>query len=58
MAAGLQKTGYEAYVVTAETAGSIWHRVRLGQFTDLGTANRFKEALPVPQFKRAYVAVK
>jgi cell division septation protein DedD len=58
MAAGLQKTGYEAYVVTAETTGSIWHRVRLGQFTDLGTANRFKETLPVPQFKRAYVAVK
>jgi cell division septation protein DedD len=58
MAAGLQKSGYEAYVVTAETAGNIWHRVRLGGFTDFGTANRFKETLPVPQFKRAYVAVK
>ena len=57
MAAALRKDGYEAYVVTAQAAGNVWHRVRVGQFADLVTANRFKESMPVPQFKRAYVAV-
>ena len=57
MAAALRKDGYEAYVVTAQPAGAIWHRVRVGQFADLVTANRFKESMPVPQFSRAYVAV-
>jgi general secretion pathway protein D len=57
IAAALRKDGYEAYVVTAQPAGAIWHRVRVGQFADLVTANRFKESMPMPQFKHAYVAV-
>ena len=57
MVAGLRKNGYEAYVVTAQPAGNIWHRVRIGQFADLNTANRFKESMPMPQFQRAYVTV-
>ena len=57
MAAGLRASGYEAYVVSAEALGKVWHRVRVGQFFDLGAANRFKDSLPKAEFKRSYVAV-
>jgi DedD protein len=57
MANELRSHGYDAYVVTAQIATNTWYRVRVGQFAELGAANRLKEALlNASQFKRAYVA--
>jgi cell division septation protein DedD len=57
MAASLRAGGYDAYVVTAEALGKIWHRVRVGRFFDLGSADHVKNALRASKFKHAYVAV-
>ena len=57
MATELRSHGYDAYVMTAQIATTTWYRVRVGQFAELGAANRLKEALlNASQFKRAYVA--
>ncbi len=57
MATELRSHGYDAYVMTAQIATTTWYRVRVGQFSELGAANRLKEALlNASQFKRAYVA--
>lgn len=54
----LRKQGYDAYVMTAQTAGSTWHRVRVGQFPEPSAANLLKETLlKTSQFRHAYVAV-
>lgn len=55
----LRNQGYDAYVMIAQTAGSTWHRVRVGQFPEPSAAKRLKETLlKTPQFKHAYVAVR
>jgi cell division septation protein DedD len=57
MAAGLQKNGYEAYVMTAHAEGKTWYRVRVGQYPDVASAKQLRQALAAaPQFKGAYVA--
>jgi general secretion pathway protein D len=53
--ADLRGRGYEAYVVAAEVSGKTWHRVRVGQFSEVAAANSFKESLRAPEFKQAYV---
>lgn len=58
MATGLRQAGYDAYVITAETDNKTWHRVRVGQFSDLGAAKRLRESLiDDARFKQAYVAL-
>jgi hypothetical protein len=43
----LQKLGLEVYLVKtdADTAGRVWHRVRMGHFTTLAEARRVAERL-------------
>ena len=57
IAAGLRKNGYEAYVKTVQLETKTWHRVRVGQFSDVASANQLKQALVnALQFKGAYIA--
>jgi cell division septation protein DedD len=57
MAASLQKSGYDAYVITHEADNKTWHRVRVGRFADLRAANQLKNTLAYStEFKHAYVA--
>jgi cell division septation protein DedD len=57
MVGELRQKGFEAFVMTAQAESKTWHRVRVGQFSDLGTANRVKESLSnEAQVKDAYVA--
>jgi cell division septation protein DedD len=54
----LRKTGYEAYVVTFQGEGKIWHRVRIGRFENHRDAIELQKALVAnKQFQRAYVAL-
>ncbi|HWP24140.1 MAG TPA: SPOR domain-containing protein [Candidatus Binatia bacterium] len=58
IAEDLRKSGYDAYVTTFENENRVWHRVRVGRFTDLGAANELKDSLAKSrQFNQAYVAV-
>lgn len=46
MVVSLQKQGFSPYVVSAKVAGKgVWHRVRLGRFTDQQTAQEGKHVL-------------
>ncbi len=57
MVIGLRKNGYEAYVMTVQTESKTWHRVRVGQFTEVASAKQLRQALASAlQFKGAYVA--
>jgi cell division septation protein DedD len=57
MALGLRNSGYDAYVITSQVESKTWHRVRVGQFTEIGLAKQLKQSLVnAPQFKHAYVA--
>ena len=57
MALGLRTNGYDAYVMTAQAENKTWHRVRVGQFSDVGSAKQLKQSLAnSPQFKGAYIA--
>jgi len=57
MAVGLQKHGYQAYVMTVQTESKTWHRVRIGQFSDIVSAKQLRESLASAlQFKGAYIA--
>jgi cell division septation protein DedD len=54
----LRKTGYEAYVMTFQSEGKIWHRVRIGRFESQRDAIELQRALVAnKQFQRAYVAL-
>ena len=54
----LRKTGYEAYVMTFQGEGKIWHRVRIGRFENHRDASELQKALAANrQFQRAYVAL-
>jgi len=58
MALLLRNNGYDAYVMTAHAENKIWHRVRVGQFADIGAAKQLRQSLiTTPQFKDAYLAV-
>jgi general secretion pathway protein D len=53
----LRKNGYEAYVMTIRADTKTWHRVRVGQLTDVKAASELKKTLAsVTPFKQAYVA--
>ncbi|MGH7795853.1 MAG: type II secretion system secretin GspD [Candidatus Binatia bacterium] len=57
IASGLREGGYEAYVLTAQVEGKTWHRVRVGQFSDLRAAKHLKESLVnKAHFQDAYIA--
>ena len=56
MALGLRNSGYDAYVMTSQIESKTWHRVRVGQFADIGLAKQLKQTLLNTQFKHAYVA--
>ena len=57
IALGLQKKGYEAYVMTVRTESKMWYRVRVGQFPDVISAKQFRQSLVnALQLKGAYVA--
>ena len=56
MIRGLRESGYDAYIVTIETEGKTWHRVRVGHLSELNAANRLKQSLTDQvSFKQAYV---
>ena len=58
MVQGLQNQGYNAYVMTTQSETRTWHRVRVGQFTDIGLAKQVRQSLmQMPPFKGAYIAV-
>ena len=53
----LRQDGYDAFVLTGAGESKTWHRVRVGQFIDIGAAKRVREVLSEQaQFKDAYVA--
>jgi cell division septation protein DedD len=57
MVLGLRNSGYDAYVLTSQVENKTWHRVRVGQFADIGLAKQLKQSLVnTLQFKQAYVA--
>ena len=54
----LRKTGYEAYILTFQVGGKIWHRVRIGRFENHRDATELQKALVAnKQFQGAYVAL-
>lgn len=56
MALGLRDKGFDAYVMTAQNQRKTWHRVRVGRFPTIGSAERLKLSLvSFSEFKRAYV---
>jgi cell division septation protein DedD len=56
IASALREGGYEAYVLTAAVEGKTWHRVRVGQFSDLRAAQHLQDSLVYRgHFKDAYV---
>jgi len=56
MASELRQNGQAVFVMTAQAEGKTWHRVRVGEFSDLGSAKRLRESLSnQAQFKHAYV---
>jgi general secretion pathway protein D len=58
MVQGLRGEGYDAYVLTTQSEIRTWHRVRVGQFPDIGFAKQLRQSLAqMPPFKGAYVAV-
>jgi len=58
MVLGLQNQGYNAYVMTTQSETRTWHRVRVGQFTDIGAAKQIRQSLvQMSPFKGAYIAV-
>jgi general secretion pathway protein D len=58
MALLLRNNGYDAYVMTAYAENKTWHRVRVGQFADIGAAKQLRQSLiSTPRFKDAYIAV-
>jgi general secretion pathway protein D len=59
IASTLQKSGYDAYVVTIQLGEKTWHRVRVGQLADTKAASELKNTLVSgTPFKQAYVAAK
>ena len=59
LASQLRKSGYEAYVVTAQLETKTWHRVRVGQLKDLNAAMALRRDLITSKsFKTAYVATR
>jgi cell division septation protein DedD len=57
MVLGLRSGGYDAYVITSQVESKTWHRVRVGQFADIGLAKQLKQTLTnFPRFKGAYIA--
>ncbi|HTF93173.1 MAG TPA: SPOR domain-containing protein, partial [Verrucomicrobiae bacterium] len=59
LASQLRKSGYEAYVVTAQLETKTWHRVRVGQLKDLNAAMALRRVLiSSKSFKTAYVATR
>ncbi|MGH7852766.1 MAG: SPOR domain-containing protein, partial [Candidatus Binatia bacterium] len=57
MVVGLRKDGYEAYVMTVQSETKTWHRVRVGQFSDVAPAKQLRQSLVNNlQFKGAYIA--
>ena len=57
LASQLRKSGYEAYIVTAQLETKTWHRVRVGQLKDLIAAMALrKDLISSKSFKTAYVA--
>ena len=59
LASQLRKSGYEAYVVTAQLETKTWHRVRVGQLKDLNVAMALRRDLITSKsFKTAYVATR
>jgi cell division septation protein DedD len=58
MVLGLQNQGYNAFVMTTQSETRTWHRVRIGQFTDIGVAKKIRQTMvQMSPFKGAYVAV-
>ncbi|HZD41051.1 MAG TPA: SPOR domain-containing protein, partial [Terriglobales bacterium] len=58
MVRGLKANGYEAYIVPFEKEGKTWHRVRVGELSELKAANELQQSLAnQPSFKQAYVVV-
>jgi general secretion pathway protein D len=56
MTRGLRESGYDAYIVTVESEGKTWHRVRVGHLSELNAANRLKQSLADQSpFKQAYI---
>ncbi len=52
----LRSSGYDAYIVTVETESKTWHRVRVGQLSELNAANRLRQSLAdQASFKQAFV---
>ncbi|MEA2659549.1 MAG: ral secretion pathway protein, partial [Candidatus Binatota bacterium] len=59
LASQLRKSGYEAYVVTAQLETKTWHRVRVGQLKDLNAAMALRrDLISSKSFKTAYVATR
>lgn len=59
LARQLRKSGYEAYVVTAQLETKTWHRVRVGELKNLNEAMALRRDLITSKsFKTAYVATR
>jgi cell division septation protein DedD len=57
LARKLKDKGYDAYVMVAEVNSKIWHRVRVGQTTQLPVALELRKRLQATEnFAQAYVA--
>jgi general secretion pathway protein D len=57
LAGQLRSEGHDAYAVTAEVDGRIWHRVRVGQLKNLKEAMELRKGLASTKpFKAAFVA--
>ena len=59
LASQLRKSGYEAYVASAQLETKTWYRVRVGQLKNLTEAMELRKALiSSKSFKTAYVATR
>jgi cell division septation protein DedD len=59
LAGQLRSEGHDAYAVTAEVEGRIWHRVRVGQLKNLKEAMELRKDLASTKtFKTAFVATR
>lgn len=59
LAGQLRSEGHDAYAVTAEVEGRIWHRVRVGQLKNLKEAMELRKDLASTKtFKTAFVAMR
>jgi len=58
LAEQLKKRGYEAFVLVARSEDKIWHRVRVGHFTNQQAATGLRKSLIAEkQFQAAYIAM-